>query len=108
MLLRSAERPRSMAASSPRGVTPFNSFDQRVASWTRPQQGCAGRSHGTRRAARKHVSVTEAASLEVPIVLFITSDLLGQGESITKSSGKVGLAGFDALPCFLSFRMCSD
>lgn len=62
-----------MAASSPRGVKPFDSFDQRVASWT-----------------RTHVSVTEAASLEVPIVLFISADLLGQGrQSITKSSGKL-------------------
>lgn len=42
-----------------------------------------------------HVSVTEAASLEVPIVLFITADLLGQGRRVNNQElGEVGAGSF--------------
>lgn len=100
MLLRSAEQPRSMAASSPRGVTLVDSFDQRAASWTRTQQGQTAGAvldalRCTWQAARTHVSVTEAASLEVLIVLFITADLLGRGRPVNNQElGEVGAGGF--------------
>lgn len=39
--------------------------------------------------------MTEAASLEVPIVLFISSDLLGQGRPVNKQElGEVGAGSF--------------